>query len=73
MTKPLVSAGAMTLVEDGTLGLDDPVDALLRELADMTVLVDPTGPLEHTVAAERPITLRDRRSKTEPGTTDKRA
>ncbi len=59
MTKPIVAACAMTLVEDCTLRLDDPVDALLPELADMTVLADPSGPLEDTVPAERPITLRD--------------
>jgi CubicO group peptidase (beta-lactamase class C family) len=59
MTKPVVAACAMTLVEDGTLRLDDPVDELLPELADMTVLADPDGPLEDTVPAKRPITLRD--------------
>src|SRR6266498_5001714 len=59
MTKPIVAACAMTLVEDCTLRLDDPVDDLLPELADMTVLADPHGPLEDTVAAKRPITLRD--------------
>ena len=59
MTKPIVAACAMTLVEDLTLRLDDPVDDLLPELADMTVLADPDGPLEDTVAAKRPITLRD--------------
>ena len=59
MTKPIVAACAMTLVEDCTLRLDDPVDDLLPELADMTVLADPSGPLNETVAADRPITLRD--------------
>ncbi len=59
MTKPLVAACAMTLVEDCTLRLDDPVDDLLPELADMTVLADPDGPLDDTVPAHRPITLRD--------------
>ena len=59
MTKPIVAACAMTLVEDCTLRLDDPVDDLLPELADVTVLADPDGPLDDTVAAERPITLRD--------------
>lgn len=58
-TKPIVAACAMTLVQDGLLSLDAPVDDLLPELADMTVLVDPAGPLEATVAAKRPITLRD--------------
>jgi CubicO group peptidase (beta-lactamase class C family) len=59
MTKPIVAACAMTLVEDCTLRLDDPVDDLLPELADMRVLADPGGPLESTVAAARSITLRD--------------
>ena len=59
MTKPIVAACAMTLVEDCTLRLDDPVDDLLPELADMRVLADPGGPLESTVAAARSITFRD--------------
>lgn len=59
MTKPIVAACAMTLVEDCTLRLDDPLDDLLPELADMRVLADPDGPLDDTVAAERAITLRD--------------
>lgn len=59
MTKPIAAACAMTLVEDGTLGLDDPVDDLLPELAGMTVLADPHGSLDETVPANRPITLRD--------------
>src|SRR5262249_32203820 len=59
MSKPIVAACAMTLVEDCTLRLDDPVDELLPELAGMTVLADPEGPLGDTVPADRPITLRD--------------
>src|SRR5579859_7525989 len=59
MTKPVVAACAMTLVEDCTLRLDDPVDEFLPELADMRVLADPNGPLKDTVPANRPITLRD--------------
>ncbi|WP_250031139.1 serine hydrolase domain-containing protein [Paractinoplanes maris] len=58
MTKPIVAACAMTLVEEGTLRLDDPVDDLLPELAGMRVLADPYGPVEDTVPAEQPITLR---------------
>jgi CubicO group peptidase (beta-lactamase class C family) len=58
-TKPIVAACAMTLVEDCTLRLDDPVDELLPELTDMRVLADPDGPLEDTVPAARQITLRD--------------
>jgi CubicO group peptidase (beta-lactamase class C family) len=58
-TKPIVAVCAMTLVEDCTLRLDDPIDDLLPEMANMTVLADPEGPLGDTVAANRPITLRD--------------
>jgi CubicO group peptidase (beta-lactamase class C family) len=59
MTKPVVAAAAMTYVEECTLRLDDPIDPWLPELADRRVLVDPAGPLDDTVPAERPITLRD--------------
>jgi CubicO group peptidase (beta-lactamase class C family) len=60
MTKPVVAAGALILVEECTLRLDDPVDDLLPELAGRRVLVDPLGPLQgETVPAHRPITVRD--------------
>jgi CubicO group peptidase (beta-lactamase class C family) len=59
MSKPIAAACAMTLVEYGTLRLDDPVEAFLPELADLTVLADPDGPLENTVPARHPVTLRD--------------
>src|SRR4051812_6192058 len=41
MTKPIVAVAALTMVEDGTLRLDDAVDELLPELANRTVLADP--------------------------------
>ena len=59
MSKPIVGACAMTLVDDGTIGLDDPVDDLLPELANMRVLTHPHAALDDTVPARRPITLRD--------------
>ena len=59
VTKPVVAALAMQLVDDGLLSLDDPVDALLPELADRRVLRSPDGPIDDTVPAERPITVRD--------------
>ncbi|SDS44784.1 CubicO group peptidase, beta-lactamase class C family [Actinoplanes derwentensis] len=58
-SKPIVAACVMTLVEDFTLRLDDPVDELLPELAGMRVLRDPDGPLGDTVPAVRAITVRD--------------
>ncbi|WP_433223302.1 serine hydrolase domain-containing protein [Dactylosporangium sp. CS-047395] len=59
MGKPLAAACLMTLVEDGTLRLDDPVDDLLPELAERRVLADPGGPLADTVPAHRAILVRD--------------
>src|SRR5690242_12867092 len=38
LSKPVVAAATMTLVEDGRLELDEPIDALLPELADRRVL-----------------------------------
>jgi CubicO group peptidase (beta-lactamase class C family) len=60
MTKPIVAVGALILVEECALRLQDPVDELLPELADRRVLVDGRGPLDgETVPAERPITVHD--------------
>lgn len=57
--KPITAISALILVEDGVLGLDDPVDKWLPELANRRVLRSLASDLEDTVPAERPITLRD--------------
>jgi CubicO group peptidase (beta-lactamase class C family) len=59
MTKPIAAAAAMILVEEAKLRLDEPIDRLLPELADRKVLRAIDGPLDDTVPASRPITLRD--------------
>lgn len=59
ITKPITAAATLALIEEGLLGLDDPVDRLVPELADRQVLNRPDGPLDETVPAERPITTRD--------------
>ena len=59
VTKPITAAGAMILVEECKLRLDDPVDPWLPELADRKVLRSIDSPLDATVPANRPITLRD--------------
>lgn len=59
MTKPITAVAALALVDDGVLALDDPVDALLPELADRRVLAPGATSLDDTVPAARPITLRD--------------
>ena len=59
MTKPITAAATMILVEECKLRLDEPVDRLLPELANRTVLKRLDGPLDDTVAADRSITVRD--------------
>src|SRR5260370_517612 len=59
MTKPITAVATMILVEECKLRLDEPVDRLLPELANRKVLRRLDGPLDDTVPASRPITLRD--------------
>lgn len=62
LTKPVVAAAAMALVDRGLVALDDPVADLLPELAAPKVLRDVRGPVDdpdNLVPADRPVTLRD--------------
>ena len=59
MTKPITAVGAMILVEECRLRLDDPVEEWLPELTDRRVLRTIESPLDDTVPAHRRITLRD--------------
>jgi len=63
MTKPVTSVAVMMLVEEGKVGLDDPVGKYLPALAELRVApsraarrVDENA---EPTAAERPITIRD--------------
>ena len=58
MSKPITGMATMILIDEGRLGLDQPVHEILPAFRDMQVLVDPEGPLEETVPAIRPITIR---------------
>lgn len=65
MSKPITSAAAMILVEDGKIGLDDPVSDYLPEFKNVRVAKDATAGVELDpakltgVAADRPITIQD--------------
>jgi CubicO group peptidase (beta-lactamase class C family) len=59
MTKPITAVATLMLVEECTLRLDDPVERQLPELADRRVLTRLDGPLDDTVSAHRPISVRD--------------
>jgi CubicO group peptidase (beta-lactamase class C family) len=58
-TKAITGALTVALVREGLLALDEPVDRLLPELAGRRVLRRMDGPVDETVAAARPVTVRD--------------
>ncbi|MFI9241675.1 serine hydrolase domain-containing protein [Streptomyces sp. NPDC053086] len=59
LTKPVTAAAVLTLVEDGLVGLTDPVGTWLPELAKPLVVRTPSSPLDDLVPADRPITVED--------------
>jgi CubicO group peptidase (beta-lactamase class C family) len=59
LTKPIVAVATLSLVEEGVLDLERPVDDLLPELSDRRVLRSIESALDDTVPANRPITLED--------------
>jgi CubicO group peptidase (beta-lactamase class C family) len=59
MTKPLASVGAMMLVEEGKIQLNDPVSKFLPELAKMEVLVTDKDGKTTREPAKRQITIHD--------------
>jgi CubicO group peptidase (beta-lactamase class C family) len=58
-SKPLAVAPVMVLLDECRLRLDDLVETWLPELANRQVLKTPDGPLDDTVPARRPVTVRD--------------
>ena len=59
ITKPIIAAAMMMLVEDGRIALEDPVGRWLPELASPVVMRTPAGPVDDVVPAVRPITVAD--------------
>ena len=58
LSKMIAGALAASMIADGTIGLDDPVEEWLPELANPRVLVRPDAQLDQTVPAKGPITVR---------------
>ncbi|MFF3935876.1 serine hydrolase domain-containing protein [Streptomyces phaeofaciens] len=58
MTKPVTSVAALILMEEGRLGLDDPVADHLPAFADRRVYVGGSGTGPTTRPAERPLLVR---------------
>ncbi|MFJ7493069.1 serine hydrolase domain-containing protein [Streptomyces sp. NPDC097727] len=59
LTKPVIAAAVMMLVEDGRMALDDPVGQWLPELAAPKVVRTPASPVDDVVPAARAITVAD--------------
>jgi CubicO group peptidase (beta-lactamase class C family) len=59
VTKILTGAATLALVEEGLIGLHEPVNDLLPELARPRVLRQMDGPLADTIPAARSITAHD--------------
>jgi CubicO group peptidase (beta-lactamase class C family) len=58
MTKPVTGMAAMILIDDGKLGLDQPLAEVLPKFANVQVQKTYDGSLTDLVPAERPITIR---------------
>ncbi len=59
LSKPITAVAAMILVEECKLRLDASIEPWLPELANRRVLKSLASPLDDTVPAHRPITVRD--------------
>jgi len=57
-TKPITASATLALAREGLLELDEPVVRLLPELANPRVLRRMDGPLDDTIAAIAPVTVR---------------
>jgi len=58
MTKPITTVAAMMCYEQGCFQLDDPIALYLPEFRDMRVWAGGAAPIEDTVAANGPITVK---------------
>ncbi|MEU8268273.1 serine hydrolase domain-containing protein [Sphaerisporangium sp. NPDC049002] len=59
VSKPVIAAAVMMLVDEGRIALDDPIGEWLPELASPSVVRTPDGPVDDVVPAARPITVED--------------
>lgn len=59
VTKPITAAALLVLVDDGSVGLDDPIAKWLPELASPMVVRTPSSPVDDLVPARRQVTVFD--------------
>ncbi len=58
MTKPITGMAAMILIDEGKMGLDQPLSDILPKFAKMRVQVTPDGSITDLRPAKTPITIR---------------
>jgi CubicO group peptidase (beta-lactamase class C family) len=58
LSKPIVSALALALIDDGVLALHDPISRWMPELASPSVMRSPRGPVDDVVPAAGPVLVR---------------
>ncbi|MEV7152466.1 serine hydrolase domain-containing protein [Streptomyces sp. NPDC093084] len=59
ITKPVTAAAVLMLVDEGRIGLEDPVAEWLPELAKPMVVRTPHSPVDDVVPAARQVTVED--------------
>lgn len=59
MTKPVTGMAAMMLIDEGKLGLDQPLHEILPKFRDMQVQVTPDGSVTDLQPARQPIRIRN--------------
>jgi CubicO group peptidase (beta-lactamase class C family) len=59
MTKPIVAVATLVLIEEGRIGLGDKAEKYLPELANQTLLANPTDPLAGAKPSPRATTVLD--------------
>jgi CubicO group peptidase (beta-lactamase class C family) len=59
ITKPIVGAATMRLIEEDKVAIDEPIERLIPELANRRVLKRLDGPLHDTIPAKRSILVGD--------------
>jgi CubicO group peptidase (beta-lactamase class C family) len=59
ITKPIVAAAVLLVVDDGLVSLGDPIARWLPELASPSVVRTPESPVDDVVPAARPVTVGD--------------
>jgi CubicO group peptidase (beta-lactamase class C family) len=59
LSKPIAAVATLTMIEEGLLSLDQPIDTLLPELSNLPVMRSLDSDLHDTIPIHRPVTIED--------------